>query len=56
MNRGVFGDRSGFQRTSLFKFVSGSSSGVKKQQREADNFSVPISEVNYICGSMCSFP
>jgi hypothetical protein len=50
------GERSGAQTASSFKFVSESSSGLKKQQREAVDVSVPISEVKYVCGSMCAFP
>jgi hypothetical protein len=48
----MFDDRSGAQRASLFKFVS----GVKKKQLEAVDVSVPISELKYVCGSICAFP
>jgi len=52
----MFGDRSGAERGSSFKFVSGPSSGLKKQQREAVDVSVPTPEVKYACGSVCNFP
>ena len=42
----MFGGRTGAQTASPFRFASESSLVVKQQQREAEETSVPISEVS----------